>query len=149
MPQPQLQRRLAPPLPPARQVEKKKGDAKREGEAVRAEQRTREVCQRRLNRAELEAHQLGEQLPGLQAAVASMAAALVGEREAEREAREAARLQEEVAGMVGQVAAERKLVRRGWGMECWAAQHAWQHTGPPPPIGPAGVLTMHLPGYTD
>lgn len=79
---------------------------------MRAEQRGREVCQRRLNRAELEARQLGEQLPGLQAAVGSMAAALVGERRAaEQEAWEAARLQEEVAGMVGQVAAERKLVR--------------------------------------
>ncbi|PRW58036.1 coiled-coil domain-containing 146-like [Chlorella sorokiniana] len=92
------------------EVEKKKGDAKREGEAVRSEQRGREVCQRRLNRAELEARQLAGELPGLQAAVSSLAAALTGEQKAaEREAAEAARLQGEVAGMVEQIAAEKKL----------------------------------------
>ena len=101
-------------IKPGRQVEKKKADAKREGEAVRSEQRGREVCQRRLNRAELEARQLAGELPGLQAAVASLAAALVGEQNAaEREAAEAARLQGEVAGMVEQVASEKKLVRAG------------------------------------
>lgn len=95
-------------------MEKKKADAKREGEAVRSEQRGREVCQRRLNRAELEARQLAGELHGLQAAVSSLAAALVGEQKAaEREAADAARLQGEVAGMVEQIAAEKKLV--SWG----------------------------------
>lgn len=99
-------------LPTDPKVENKKADAKREGEVVRSEQRGREVCQRRLNRAELESRQLAGELPGLHAAVASLAAALVGERKAaEREAAEAARLQGEVAGMVQQVAGEKKLVR--------------------------------------
>jgi len=89
-----------------------KANAKREGEAVRSEQRGREVCQRRLNRAELEARQLAGELPGLQAAVSSLAAALASEQKvAERKAAEAAQLQDEVAGMVEQVAAEKKLVR--------------------------------------
>ena len=95
------------------QVEKKKADARRELEALKSEQRGRELVQRRLNRAELEAMQLADQLPGLRNAVHNMASQLGSEqREAAREAAAARQLATEVAALVEEVAAEKKLV--GW-----------------------------------
>lgn len=92
-------------------MEKKKGEARAAAEAVKGEQRGREACQRRLNRAELEGGQLAEQLPGLRNAAANMAAALGAEqRAAAREAAAAAAAQAEVARLVAEVAAEKRLV---------------------------------------
>jgi hypothetical protein len=100
----------------ALQVEKKRGEAKREAEAVKCEQRGREVAQRRLNRAELEGKQLAEQLPGLQNTVANMEAQLAAEqRQAGREVAAGRKLAAEVAAMVGEVAVEKQLVSdRRW-----------------------------------
>ena len=92
------------------QVEKRRGNAWREAGAVKSEQRRRDVCQRRLNRAELDARQLGEQLPGLQAAVASLGGALAAERRvAAREAEATAALAGQLAALVAEVAGEQKL----------------------------------------
>ena len=92
-------------------MKKRKGDAKREAEAVRAEQRGREVTQRRLNRAELEAMQLQEQLPGLQNTLHSLASQLEADQlEAAAAAQAARALQAEVEGAVEQVVAEKRMV---------------------------------------
>lgn len=97
---------------PALQVEKKKADAAREAEAAKGEQRAREVCQRQLDRAEMEAMQLGEALPGLRIAVTNTAAQLAAEqREAAREVAAGAALTAELAALVEMVAGEKKLVR--------------------------------------
>jgi hypothetical protein len=94
----------------ALQVEKKRGEAKREADAVKCEQRGREVAQR-LNRAELEVKQLAEQLPGLQNTVANMGAQLAAEqRQAVQEVAAGRKLAAEVTAMVGEVAAEKQLV---------------------------------------
>lgn len=94
-------------------MKKRKGDAKREAEAVRAEQRGREVTQRRLNRAELEAMQLQEQLPGLQNTLHSLASQLEADQlEAAAAAQAARALQAEVEGAVEQVVAEKRMVRQ-------------------------------------
>ena len=100
-------------------MEKKKADAKREAEAAKAEQRARDVCQRRLNRAELEAMRLGEEIPGLRNTAHNAAAQLGSEqRVAAREAAAAAALAAELSALVGTVAQEKKLVggRAGWQM---------------------------------
>lgn len=97
-------------------MEKIRGDAKLAAEALKAEHRAREVCQRRLNRAELEAGRLQEQLPGLQAAVASAGAALAAEqRSAALEAEATAALTSEVTALVAAVAEEQQLVRQRGG----------------------------------
>lgn len=102
------------------QVEKKKGEARREAEAVKAEQRGRDVAQRRLNRAELEAKQLQEQLPGLHNTVHNLTSQLAADqREAAAQAQAARTLQAEVEGVVVRIVAEKKLVRKrtlafGW-----------------------------------
>ena len=93
------------------QVEKKRGDARREAEAVRGEQRGREAAQRRLNRAELDSKQLAEQLPGLQITVGNMGAQLVAEqRQAGKATAVSRKLAAEVAAMVEEVAAGKQLV---------------------------------------
>lgn len=93
-------------------MEKKKADTTREAEAAKGEQRAREACQRRLNRAEMEAMQLGDALPGLRIAVANASAQLAAEqREAAREAAAGAALTAELAALVEAVAGEKKLVR--------------------------------------
>ncbi|KAL4436789.1 hypothetical protein ABPG75_003928 [Micractinium tetrahymenae] len=92
------------------EVEKKEGEAKREAEAVKAEQRGRDVTQRRLNRAEREAKQLQEQLPGLRNTVHNLAGQLAADqREAAAAAQAARALQTEVEGTVESVVAERKM----------------------------------------
>lgn len=94
-------------------MKKRKGDAKREAAAVRAEQRGRDVTQRWLNRAELEAKELQEQLPGLQNTVASLASQLAADQQAAATAAQAAAAQQaEVESMVEGVVAQKKMVRQ-------------------------------------
>lgn len=95
-------------------MEKKKADAKREAEGVKSEQRAREVAQRKLNRAELEAAQLADQLPELRTAVANARGALGAEQRAATKAAEAGKaLQAEMVALVETVAQEKQLVRGG------------------------------------
>ncbi|KAL4432605.1 hypothetical protein ABPG77_000542 [Micractinium sp. CCAP 211/92] len=92
------------------EVKKRKGDAKREAAAVRAELRGRDVTQRRLNRAELEAKELQEQLPELQNTVASLASQLAADQQAVAAVAQAAAAQQaEVERMVEGVVAQKKM----------------------------------------
>jgi hypothetical protein len=93
-------------------VEKRKADAKREGDAVKAEQRGSELLQRRLDRAEGDAKRASEELPRLRMAVQNCKADLASAQRAQRRESAAARqLQQELAQLLDAVAGEKQLVR--------------------------------------
>ena len=108
------------------QVEKKKAELARSSEASRTEQRGRDTALRRLNRAQMEGEQLQEQLTPLENASQNMRSQLGAlQKQGAREAAASGRLQEEVLGMVEQVAAEKKLVGAGQSERCGTCRSCW------------------------